>query len=226
MTPLPPAPNVIKVAHKFDLGEAADCRAHLFVKYSGGPPSAADLTTMATTAAVAWTTDLLGFLSTSYKFNGIEMTDLGSVSGAYGEHLVIATGTEAGSEIGGQASAVLNLVIARRYRGGKPKSFWPLFTASDVNDASSWKAASVSALATAFSSYTTALLGASAGTTTLVELVNVSYYTAPNVVTVSPTTGRATNRSTRRTSPLIDSVTSSAFSSKIGSQRRRRNLAG
>lgn len=226
MAPLPPAVGCLKVGHKFDLGETADCRAHLFVKYSGGPPSTADLTSMATTAAVAFSSDLLSMLGSSYNFNGIEMTDLGSVSGAYGEHLVIAAGTRTGGQIGGAASVVLNLAIARRYRGGKPKSFWPFFTETDIQNASTWKAASITALASAFSTYTTALLAATAGTTTLVNLVNISYYTSPNIVTVSPTTGRATNRSTRRTTPVIDTITASTFSSKQGSQRRRRNLAG
>lgn len=226
MAPLPPAPFTIKVGHIFDLGETADARTHLFVRYSGGPPSTADLTAMCTTAAVAFTSDLLSLLGTSYSFLGVEMTDLASVSGAYGIHGVIAVGTRAGGEAGGQASAVLNSTITRRYRGGKPKSFWPFFTATDIFSAGAWKAASIAELEAAFSSYTTALLAATAGTTVLQALENVSYYTAPNVVTISPTTGRATNRSTRRAAPLTEDFASSAFSSKIGSQRRRRNLSG
>jgi hypothetical protein len=89
-----------------------------------------------------------------------------------------------------------------------------------VSTRQNWSTAFVGDVTAALTSAFAAIIGASAGGTTITQHVNVSYYAGFTVVT-SPTSGRARNVPTLRSSPHVDTITSFAVSQRIANQRRR-----
>jgi hypothetical protein len=114
----------------------------------------------------------------------------------------------------------VEFTIDRRYRGGKPRNFYPYGTASDLQTEQTWTDTALTGFLAQSEDLYSATAGVSAGGTTLTSRVSVSYYSGFTVVT-SPTTGRARNVPTKRSTPLTYAVVNTAVSPYIGSQRRR-----
>ena len=109
--------------------------------------------------------------------------------------------------------------IARRYRGGHHKTFLPITVQSNINDVNSWQTGFVSSTTTNFKAFVSAIVGATPPGNTITGLVNVSFYNGFTVVTTP--SGRAKNKPTLRTTPLVEAILSSECDPIIGSQRRR-----
>lgn len=219
MPPLPSVPNVVKCQLLWSDASDADVRTTWFFRYSGGSPTATDATNLAadiygviSSLAPLWTSDV--------QLTGVEVTDLSSPGGGQGIHAQSTAGSRLGGDLAGGTCLVVGYVIQRRYRGGKPRSYFPWLDSTDLQTRQSWQASVLttvdSDLAGAFSS----IIGLSSGTTTITDHVNVSYYDGFTVVT-SPTTGRARNVPKLRTVPVVDVITSFAARVTPGSQRRR-----
>jgi hypothetical protein len=117
-----------------------------------------------------------------------------------------------------------DLLIARRYRGGKPRQYWPFGVITDLQTAQVWLNAFVTACTTGFTNHTAGMTGLTWPGGQLQTEVNVSYYQGFKVVT-SPTTGRARNVPTPRSTPLIDAATGSRINQRIATQRRRQHFS-
>lgn len=224
MTPLPSAPNVIKLSHVFNLGEAANARSHLFVGYSSAPPDATDLNSLCLAAGVSWASEFAGYLITGYDFLGVEAVDLSSPSGAFGSHPVVVAGSRAGAVPGGQAQTLIEMKVARRYRGGKPKSFWPMGSGDDVTGPNTWNPAFIVNLNVSLATYLAVIFPVTFGALVTTGLVNVSYYGPPHHV-ITNSSGRVRNSSTLRSAPVVEPIVSTLFVPKLASQRRRRTLS-
>lgn len=219
MTPLPPVASTIKVQLLWSDSSDADVRTTLFFRYTGTSPSATDCNNIAADIyglAVAMKTQW----TASVQLTGVEVTDLNSTSGAQGLHAQSTSGTRAGSDLAGGTAVVVGYVITRRYRGGKPRSYFPWFDASDLTNRQAWAAGNVTACDGFLATFFAGCLAITEGATSLSDHVNVSYYSGFHVVT-SPTTGRARNVPTRRTTPLTDVISSFGTRTQPGSQRRR-----
>jgi hypothetical protein len=111
--------------------------------------------------------------------------------------------------------------IARRYRGGKPKSFFPWGVVTDFSSPQLWTSAFANSATGDYATFIAAVRAIAAGSTTLSNYVNVSYFSGSTVV-INPVTGRARNVPTLRTGgPVVDSIVASTANTRIGSQRRR-----
>lgn len=219
MPPLPNVPNVVKSQLLWSDSADNDVRTTLFFRYSGGSPTGTDCNALAADiySAIA---AMVGQWTASTQLTGVEVTDLSSPSGGQGLHAQSTAGTRAGSDLAGGTCVVVGYVIGRRYRGGKPRSYLPFFSASDLTTRQQWTAGDLTALDSALATAFAAIIGSSSGSTTLTDHVNVSYYDGFTVVT-SPTTGRARNVPKLRTTPVVDVITSFGARSQPGSQRRR-----
>lgn len=191
----------------------------LFYRYSGGPPTSADCVSMAAT--------IYPLVSTNHdqwgpdtNLIGVKVTDLSSSTGGLGEHAQSTDGTRAGNELPAGTCLLVNYTIGRRYRGGKPRSYFPWFTSEDLSTRQLWEPSPISAVNALLATFFTAMLTVGSGSTDLTQHVNISYYDGFTVQT-NPGTGRAKNVPTKRVTPLVDNIASFATSTRVASQRRR-----
>lgn len=205
MAPLPPAPNALRVNLNYGIGTDANVLNTIHFVYSGSAPAAADCVSFATTVHNAFNSDLLSHLSDNSTLNTVEVIDISSSTGHFGVNSTPLTGGRTGNSLPASNCALVNFQIARRYRGGKPRVYLPLFSSSDISGPSGWLSASVSALQGHWVSFISAISGATSGATTIGAHSNVSYYS-----------GKAL-----RGTPLVEPIVASVVNPIPGSQRRR-----
>lgn len=195
-------------------------QSRFYVSYASTAPTAAQLNTFAGSVRSAWGTNLASLASTNESLTGVIATDLSS-GGLSGSDSTTVAGTRAGTEAPVQSCVVIKFLIARRYRGGKPKIFLPFGVQADQADVAHWSGAFVTAVATGWGNFVTAVQAAGWTGSGALNVVNVSYYQGFTTVTRLPL--RARNVPTLRGTPLVDTVTAFNVNSLMGSQRRRRS---
>lgn len=223
MPPLPNVPNVMKIRLIWGVNAPVNVGTNLYWSYTGGPPAAADCTSIAGQVQAAVVSDLVSLLSQNFSLQEVICTDLSSPTGATGLNATGHLGTRVGANVPISSCVLLDHLINRRYRGGKPRSYLPFGVDADLNNQRTWAAALATSVNAGWASFVTAVNAANSGTTVMAAHVNVSYHKGFTVVT-SPTTGRARNVPTLRATPVVDTITASTMNLKIGTQRRR--LAG
>jgi len=202
------------------MGDGTPAITRFFIHYTGTAPTAADLATFDAAIVTAYGTNLKSLQDTGGLLIQVHSVDLDSVTGAVDVTGASVGGTRTGGVLGASTALVDSYRVARHYRGGHPRGYWPFGTQTDLNDRNTWKSTLLSAADTGFAAFFTAVLAAGWGAAGTLTQVNVSYYSGFHVVT-SPTTGRARNVPTLRGTPLIDTVTARKAQSSVGSQRRR-----
>lgn len=220
MPALPPVPGVMRLTLKHTLGSDIDAVVRLYFQYTGSAPTATTLTTMCGTIATAWGTGIKADAPSDCTLATVELQDLATSTGATGQTNPATAGTRAGGVLPAQTCALINYTVSRHYRGGKPRSYLPYLTQSDILTGQTWVVASINGLATAWQTFITAIIAAGAGGTTIANQCNVSFYSGFTVVT-NPVTGRARNVAKPRVTPLVDAITSMAGSPRFATQRRR-----
>jgi hypothetical protein len=219
MPPLPEVPNVLRVDWQWSDAADNNVSTREFYRYSGGPPTSTDCVALAADI-YSFQAANLAFWGEDTQLIGTKVTDLSSSSGGVGEHAQVTAGAGTGPPLSAGTAVLVNYVLSRRYRGGKPRAYFPIFGAGDLDTRQSWLGSVVSAFNSALATYFAGVIGSTAGSTTLTQHVNISYYDGFTVVT-SPTTGRARNVPKPRTTPLVDNILSFATSTRPASQRRR-----
>jgi hypothetical protein len=191
--------------------------------YSGGAPSGADLSSFATALVANGDADFGDLTGNTIGMNSAEVTDLASDTGHQASAGTPWVGTR-GAGINAPGVAILvNHSIARRYRGGKPRTYLPLGIASDLTTAGVWSNTLVGEVSTGWGGWVADAI-TTYGSLTITNIVNVSYYSGFTVVT-SPTTGRSRNVPKLRTAPIVNTLTGHTVSAIVASQRRRNRAA-
>jgi hypothetical protein len=209
MAPLPPVANVIKYSQSWHIQGNLTAETILHFSYTGGPPSTSACQALAADIQAAAVTNLKASMSTVIQLGLGTVLDLNSSSGAEGQGGSVTSGTLATLSNPASTCVVMNHQIARRYRGGKPRSYLPFGTASQVNTLGTWTPAFVTSTTTAWENFITTAIAAASGGTTLAEFVNVSYHS---------------NKAVRPT-PVVDPIVASLARQRIGTQRRRNKTA-
>lgn len=220
MAALPNVPGVLRLQMKHTVAEDVDAIVHLYFTYTGAAPSSASLATMAGTVRAAWNTGIKAFASTQVKLTEVIVTDLTSPSSGVGIDSTSVTGTKSGLANAGAVALLVNYKIARRYRGGKPRSYLPYFAAGDMDDQQTWTAATVASFLTAWNTYVGAIIAAAPGGATITGQVNVSYYEGFTSVQ-NPVTLRWRNVNTVRVAPVVDAVVGTSVNPRPATIRRR-----
>src|SRR5215472_14316255 len=105
----------------------------IFVKYSTGPPTAADCTAVATGAADAWNSNLAAITPTPLSLVAVHVADLNSDLGFVGDWLGSHPGTLATTfVVPADACILVNHQIQRHYRGGKYRTYLPPATSAQM----------------------------------------------------------------------------------------------
>jgi hypothetical protein len=216
-------PSVIELQLKHTLGVDLDVLTNLYFLYSGGPPDVTDCEAFASATAGYWSAELAPLANEDILLTQVTCTDITSPTSARGIWAGSNAGTRAGAKLGAAVCALSNYTIARRYRGGKPRSYWPWGVSSDVTAPQQWTGAFLTAWATADAAFFGYVLAASSGTTILRNHVNVSFYEGFTTRPDPPIAGvRAKNISTPRSPTAIyDLIESTSYNPLLASQRRR-----
>jgi len=222
MPALPVIPGVIRLERQFKMSEDNAARVRTFLSYSGTAPTVAQLNTFAAAIGTSFGTNLKGLMTPASTLETVTVTDMSSYTGAQGVASPAIQGTRGSGGTGtlpASTAVVVSLEIARRYRGGHPRQYWPFGLSADMQDAQTWSSSFNSACATGFAADSAAILGSGWTGAGALSGVNVSQYSGFTVH--DGTTGRARNVSTPRTSPIIDAVLSLVVRLGIGAVRKR-----
>jgi|SRR5580704_9795255 hypothetical protein len=205
MPALPPVPGVVRVELLWTQNGVPAANV-LHAAYTGGPPTAGDCTTIAGTINGAfWTDTLKAFYSNFTVLVGTRVTDIATDTGASGEFADGSSGTIDEEGVGAQMCIMVNYGIARRYRGGHPRTYYPGLSNTYLESPQAWSPAGVAGLSAAAGDLQAALGSASSGSTNLTEQVCVSYATA----------------NAPRVDPLVETITDYVVNGAIKTQRRR-----
>ncbi len=221
MTVLPAVPEVVRVSILWASGSDVDILTKLHFAYTGTPPNPAAAAALAADIDDAVATYFPALLNTDSVIRGVEIQDLSVFEGgASGAHLVTTAGTRAGGLLPAGVAAMVNYAIARKYRGGKPRSYLPLLVASDLASTSAWSAEAATAVNAAVTSLFTDVGAMVEGGCELGGPVQVSYFHGYD--TPRPrSNGHLYYPPLPRDVPVVDPLTSWSLNLKPGSQRRR-----
>jgi hypothetical protein len=214
MPALPDQPGVLRIDTFFGVSTDADVRTTLYFKYSGTPPSSTVCASIAGSIFTAATTELVPLMDDDHSLTGVTITDLTSPTSGQGSHAGSVAGTRGGAVLAAGTACLVNYRIARRYRGGKPRSYWPFGTSTDLANNSNWGGTFVSGVQASVTAYVADISSITDSGTALGAHVFASVQ--------NPVTLRWRNIPTPRPTAIApDVVTSLAVSSKPASQRRR-----
>jgi hypothetical protein len=212
MPALPPVPQVLKIQTIMSQGGTLVAFVHDFLRYTGSAPSNNDLNNVAGAISTAWLNAWAPLAPITYSITNVNVTDLTSATAAHGTNAISHLGTRAGNQLTASTSMLVNQKIARRYRGGKPRQYWPFGVAADLLTPATWTSAFLTAAAGGLTSWTNALLALNWPGANIAQIVSISYYSGTN-----PTTGKPELRPT----PIVDPVTNHTVNIRVASQRRR-----
>ena len=223
MAPLPPVANVFQFNLVYGLGSDLTAENRLFFRWSGTSPDTAAAISLAAHVGAGWTSFWAPLFPDSTALLTVEATDLTSLSGAQGTSVIDSDGTRGSPELGAATALLVSMSLERRYRGGKPRTYWAAGLQTDLQTPQTWTSAFIAAAQTAANDFAAYVAAGASGGTALGAQVNVSYYEGFTVVT-NPLTGRARNVPTRRTTPEVDNITLWTPNLHLGSQRRRNQI--
>ena len=221
MAPLPAVSDVLRLTLTGTLGGDTNVLNRLFVQMYAPAGGASALTTCLTSIATAWNTDLAPLFPNDFTLTGVGAEDLTSSTSIVGNVSVSHAGTRSGNALAAGQAAVVRFHVARRYRGGHPRAYLPCLTNTDLATAQTWQPASIAALQSAWTTFMGAVetaVGIFCGVSAP-DHVNVSYYAGFTNRTYP--SGRIYPVPTRRSTPVVDTVSSYSVNPHVGSQRRR-----
>jgi hypothetical protein len=218
--PLPYANEVLEVQLRHTYAADLDVLTRVFFAYTGTAPVDSGLNTMASTVSSAWGTNLKSLAVPAVALTEVVVTDLTSATSARGVWSGSVAGTRSGTDIFANVCMNVGFVIARRYRGGKPKCYLPFGNASDLQTSQTWTSTFVSAVGTGWAAFITAVIAAAPSGTTISGQINVSYFQGFTSVE-NPITHRYRNVPTLRATPVQDTVIGTVYQTRPASQRRR-----
>jgi hypothetical protein len=220
MPALPVVPQVLRISLKHTYGNDTDVISHLYFEYSGTAPTVAELNTFASSVSSSWNATLRTHATAACVLVGVDVIDLTSATSAVGIWTGSLAGTNGESDFPHGTAVLVNYAIARRYRGGKPRSYFPYGGYTDAANGNNWSTSFITAFTTSLTTFIADIVALTWTGATISEQVSVSLYEG-FVSSQNPLTNRWRNIPTPRATALIDPIVSWAVNPKYGSQRRR-----
>lgn len=221
MPSLPPVPGCLKAVITWQPGPGVKAQNVHHYSYTGTPPAATDLTAIATHLQTLVVAQFIPLCCNPCTYESVQMTDLASATGLQATVSAPTPGTEAGSLLPAQVAALVNYHIVNRYRGGKPRSYYPFGNQSALQGDDAWAPSFVSAVTGAALSVITGMSAFTSGGTQVTGQVAVSYYSGYNPPVTHPG-GRVTQTPALRPGgPVLYKVTTATCNPIPGTQRRR-----
>lgn len=226
MAPLPPVHGVIALVTVWTLGTdpAVMCRLHAI--YTGSALTNADATNVAGQYWNIVAADIMPHASPGLNLTKVEVVDLSSPSAGMGTHTGTVLGTAAGGALPANCAVLANAAIQRRYRGGKPRTYWPMGTQNDLKDSQHWLPASITNFNNAVANIYTGLGGLTFSSGQTTGPCSVSYYEGATWYQQDPPNGPYKRTPTLRATPVVDPINSWTVNPIVGTMRRRMRGTG
>ena len=220
MPALPPVPHVIRFKFHGTLQDDLDVIMNFHIGYTGGPPNLGDMNLLASSGSAAWAAHIAPAVIPNFVQQDVTTIDLSGPATPEGFIAAALPGTRAGNTLSASPCAVINKQIARRYRGGKPKTFLWAGAETDLQTTGTWKAAFTAFVQAAWEAFIAEILGTAGLSIPLTSEVNVSMFQGFNSFQ-NPVTLRWRNVPKVRAVPVVDPIEGVQVMERIGSQRRR-----
>lgn len=220
MPALPVVPNVVKWTMFYTLGADTKALSRMFIRYTGTPPNSAACIAIASALYTDFAAEFAGYMHNTCSIEASEITDLSNVSGGTGVHTAHTAGGLSGQALSAATAMLVTMGIARRYRGGKPRTYFPFGDGGSTQTVQTWTSSFVANIQTGLDTIVSDIAVTNSGGCNLAKLCNVSYYQGFTVVT-NPVTGRARNVPKLRTTPVVDDALTWTAETTMASQRRR-----
>ena len=221
MPALPNYPQVLRLRYLWTIGIDLSASTTLHYSYTGTAPTNGVCDTLASDIYANAVTHLIPLVQNHNALVGMDVTDLTSDTAGNGNFTGTTAGTRGAEVLPAEVCLLNGLLINRRYRGGKPRSYWPFGVPGDLDTSQQWSSGAISDFFTglvAHNNYCSSLLESG---TQLTQLVSISYYKGFLAVQ-NPITGRWRNVPTVRSAAITpDPVYGFVPNPKPGSQRRR-----
>lgn len=218
---LPPVPATLFVRLRVSLSADLDVLTRFYFSYTGTPPDDATCASFASSILTFAVDEFVPYMPTTSAIEEVEVTDLTSPTAGTGVSASHHAGTAVDQGLPANSAVLINLSIARRYRGGKPRRYLALGTIGDLATPQTWVAGSVTNWLAAFDAFIADCLTLTVAGCNLSQHVNVSYYESFTAVT-NPITGRTKDVPKLRVGgPVVDAIVGASVNTKVGSQRRR-----
>lgn len=202
--PLPFVPGVLKTTFQ---GRVSGVPwANIFHwQYSSGPIDDTDAQTVATDLLSSFQDFLQPNVSTDVTIDTCVCEGLDSATAGVGAHTSSVNGTETGAALPGNVCFLINHTIARRYRGGHPRTYFVGGPVEALTVPDQWSPGQVANMQTGFNGFVGFAAGISTATAKFLFLSSVSYHSGgiPRVV------------------PIVDTVLGSVAQPLVATQRRR-----
>lgn len=222
MTTVPnPASPCLRIRLIYTQADGFEGGSRFYLSYTGSAPTGAACVSIATGVANAWNTDIAGLVNVDWTLTGVDVIDITTSSGASGVVTVSHPGTRGGTPLPAQVSTNVEFNIARRYRGGKPRMFFPPPDTADTLNPSTFNSTFVSGMNGAVGSFFADVVTNSTPYVGSPEIVLLSYYHGFTNITNS--SGRTRAVPTYKSTATLDFVESYSTKARMGSQKRRRS---
>jgi hypothetical protein len=221
MTPVPP-PSTPCVRVRLDYVNSDDSLAssRFFLSYAGAAPSAATLDTLASDVSAAWGTHIAPNVGSVWTLAGVDIVDITTESGAFGTWGGSIAGGAGGTQLPSQVAVNVEFNLQVRYRGGKPRIFFPAPETSDQQDSANWSNTFVTGMGSAVTAFFAEIEALSLGSIGALAHVDISYYQGFKNVTNS--SGRTRAVPQYRDTALVRGISGYAVKKLMSSQKRRR----
>jgi hypothetical protein len=221
--PVPTPSGVVRTIFVHSAGSDATLTCRFDMSYTSGPPSTAGLQAIAGAVQTAYATHLAGLLSADDVLSSTEAVDLANPGTPPGINIATTAGSRSGSQT--PISVCLNLGFTpnRRYRGSKPKAFFPWGVEADLGSTNEWGPTFLAEIDTAWANFIDEIASTSVGGVVLGTQVAVSYFEGKHA-NPNPN-GRLQQVPTPRGTPLVMQIVAIGAKQFIGSQRRRTRAA-
>lgn len=205
----------------YNLLSGTEMGNRFYLSYAGSAPTAANCVTLATDIGSAWATRMSPYAYVNQVLAEVDVQDIATNTGAFGTASMSHAGALTGGTLTSNTAINVEFDIARRYRGGKPRIFWPPPDDTALASEDKWSTTFIGNVNTATSEFFSDIEALAVGSMGTLQHVNISYYLGFTNVTNSSGRTRAAPKY-RSPTAKVDPVTGYACKAVVGSQRRRR----
>jgi hypothetical protein len=202
---LPPVPGVVKTVVQGAINNIPVNNIFYWLMDTTAGITDAQALQVATGVHNAYKTNMLPRFTNFYTQIQTTAQDLTTVSGGQGIFALSTAGSNGTQEIASSTCHLVSHKIARRYRGGHPRTYFPPAAGLALNDPQHWTAADVNGFQLAYNAFVAAAISSTVTGNTIDQHVSVSYHS-----------GRVV-----RPVPVIDIIKSSVCETMVATQRRR-----
>jgi|SRR5271165_612507 len=221
--PSPPPPDVQTVRVRLDYDHDSGLKGgnRFYLSFTGTRPDGSTADTLATTIQTAWSAQFQPLFNPVWQLVEVDVLDITDDMGASGFWTGSDAGTNTGTPLPADACMNVEYDIARRYRGGKPRIYFPGATDGNQLNDTTWQSSFIADYAAAVPAFFSAIHSGAPGSMGDVNHISLSFY--KGFTNETPTGKRYYATPTYRTPNAIsDPITGYAPKAEISSQRRRR----